>query len=148
TGMEVVDDLTVVYTLESPNAAFPDLLRGDIGWPVSRVAYEAAGPEHLRPPPVGTRPVVVQPWARDARFVATRNGNYRITAENGDQLPYLDGIEFRPITDDESRVASLESDDIQVLQTLRGTSVKRVLDLVDGGGYGANLFVGNTSSVT
>ena len=148
TGMEVVDDLTVVYTLAEPNAAFPDLLRGDIGWPASPTAYEELGPEGFGQAPVGTGPFVFESWTRDDKFTAVRNENYWMSDADGNQLPYLDAIEFRPIPDDESRVASLESDDIQVIQTLRGTSVKRVLGLVDEGGFAANLFVGNTSSVT
>ncbi|QGG93662.1 ABC transporter substrate-binding protein [Actinomarinicola tropica] len=148
TGMEIVDDMTVRYTLSEPNAAFPDLLRGDIGWPVSRQAWESMGQEAFGQAPVGTGPFVFESWTRDDRLIVTRNENYWFTDEEGNQLPYLDEIEFRPIPDDDSRIASLQSDDIQVMQTLRGPSVKAVLEMVDAGTHGANLFVGNTSSVT
>ncbi|MBK5221441.1 MAG: ABC transporter substrate-binding protein [Acidimicrobiia bacterium] len=147
TSVDVVDELTVVYRLSEPHAGLPDMLRGEIGWPISRVAYEA-DPEGFGSAPVGTGPFVFQEWRRDDRFVATRNEDYWFTTPEGDQLPYLDEIEFRPIPDDDSRSAALASDDIQVLQTLRGTSVKRVMDMVDEGGFRASLFVGNTSSAT
>ena len=148
TGMEIVDDMTVMYTLSEPNAAFPDLLRGDIGWPVSRQAWEAMGQEEFGQAPVGTGPFKFESWTRDDRLIVTRNEDYWFTTEDGDQLPYLDQIEFRPIPDDDSRTASLQSDDIQVLQTLRGPSVKAVQQMVTEGTHGASLFVGNTSSVT
>jgi peptide/nickel transport system substrate-binding protein len=147
TGMEVVDPLTVVYTLEEPNAAFPDILRGYIGLPVSPTAAQA-DPEGWGDNPVGTGPFVFDAWQRDSQLTVTRNENYWMTAENGDQLPYLDGITFKPIPDDSARTASLASGDIDILQTLRGPSVKQVQGMVEEGGYGASLFVGNTSSVS
>ncbi len=148
TGMEKVDDLTVKYVLSEPNAAFPDLLRGDIGWPVSPTAVQADPENWGNNNPVGTGPFKFVSWTRDSELIVERNENYWGVDEDGNQLPYLDGITFRPIPDDASRSASLESDDIQVMQTLRGPSVKQILELVDEGGYGISSFVGNTSSVS
>lgn len=143
----VVDDLTVKYILSGPNAGFPDQLRGYPGLPVSPTAYEA-DPEGFGNHPVGTGPFEFVSWTRDDRLVVKRNPNYWMSAPNGDQLPYLDEIEFRVIPDDESRTASLASNDIQVIQTLRGPSIKRVLELVDEDGFEASLHIGNQSSIT
>lgn len=146
TGMEVVDDLTVTYVLSGPNAGFPDLLRGTIGMPVSRVAYEA-DPEGFGSAPVGTGPFELVSWVRDGSLVVDRNPDYWMSDADGNQLPYLDGIEFRPIPDEEARALSLESDDIQVLQTLRGSTAKQVLALVDDADrdFAAVTYVGNLS---
>lgn len=143
-SIEEVDERTVVYRLNEPNAAFPDILRGEAGWPISRTAYEA-DPEAFGENPVGTGPFVMESWTRDDRAVVVRNENYWMTAPNGDQLPYLDRIEFRPITDEDSRVASLASGDVQMMQTLRGSAVKQVLELVDSGDYEGSMHVGNNS---
>jgi peptide/nickel transport system substrate-binding protein len=148
TGMEIVDDMTVKYVLSAPNAAFPDLLRGDIGWPVSPTAVQADPVDWGNNNPVGTGPFVFESWSRDNELVVVRNENYWMSDEDGNQLPYLDGITFRPIVDDSSRSASLESDDIQVMQTLRGPSVKAIQEMVDGGGFDMSTFVGNTSSIS
>ncbi|QGG94723.1 ABC transporter substrate-binding protein [Actinomarinicola tropica] len=146
TGMEVVDDRTVVYQLSGPNAAFPDLLRGLIGMPVSRTAYEA-DPAAFGDAPVGTGPFVFSSWVRNGSLTVERNPDYWLTDAEGQQLPYLDGIEFRPIEDEDSRSLSLQSNDIQVLQTLRGATAKKVLDLVedDSRDYAALTYVGNES---
>ena len=146
TGMEIVDDMTVRYTLSAPNAGFPDLLRGTSGTPVSREAYEA-DPEGFGSAPVGTGPFVFESWIRDGSLIVTRNDDYWMTNEAGEALPYLNQIEFRPIPDEESRVLSLESDDIQVMQTLRGSTAKRAIDLVDDDNrdFGAVTYVGNIS---
>ena len=73
TSMEVVDELTVVYTLSEPNAAFPDLLTSAVGWPVSPTAYEAAGADEFDRQPVGTGPFVAGRWLPDDEFPVTRN---------------------------------------------------------------------------
>ena len=67
-------------------------------------------------------------WERDNRLVVKKNPNYW---QEG--LPYLDEIVFRPIPDEDTRLSSLESGDIDVLQTLRqSTGIRaRELDGVD-----------------
>lgn len=143
-GIEEVDPMTVVYRLNGPNAAFPDLLRGEAGWPVSPTAYQA-DPENFGDKPVGTGPFVFQSWAREDRIVLTRNEDYWREDADGNQLPYLDEVIFRPIPDEDARVASLAAGDLQVMHTLRGSNVKQVLQLVDDGGFRASQYVGNES---
>src|SRR5690606_5992482 len=80
-------------------------------------------------------------------LVVERNPDYWMTDADGQQLPYLDGVEFRPIEDEDSRTLSLQSDDIQVLQTLRGSTAQSVLALADDDSrnYAALTYVGNES---
>jgi peptide/nickel transport system substrate-binding protein len=148
TGTTVVDELTLVYELSGPNAAFPDLLRNAIGMPISQQAYEDLGPEDFSANPVGTGPFVFDRWTMDDRFVVTRNPDYWRTDDDGNPLPYLDQIDFRPIPDEDSRVQSLASGDLQVMQTLRGTNVKQVQNLEAGGGFGTSFYVGNAAGVS
>lgn len=145
---EAVDDLTVRWILASPNAGFPDVLRGSLGWPVSREAYESMGPDDLAEAPVGTGPFVYAEWTRDDRFVARRNDDYWRTDLDGNPLPYLDEVEFRPIPDEQSRVQSLGSDTVQITSTLRGSAIKELLSMEESGGYGGNLHVGNVSGAS
>ena len=63
-------------------------------------------------------------WQRDSNLVVEKNEDYW-----RDGLPYLDGITFRPIPDEDTRISSLQSGDIDVLQTLRQSSVARARDL-------------------
>jgi peptide/nickel transport system substrate-binding protein len=146
TGMEIVDDMSVVYVLSDTNAAFPDLLRGTIGMPVSPTAYEA-DPEGFNDGPVGTGPFVFDEWVRDGYLRTSRNPDYWMSDENGQQLPYLNSIEFRPIADENVRALALSSDDIQVMQTLRGSTAKQVIALVDDDdrSFNAVTYVGNQS---
>ncbi len=126
-SVDVIDDLTVVYRLSDPNAAFPSVLTGAVGWPFSPTAAKAAGAD-AGSHPVGTGPFVFDSWQRDNRLVVTRNPDYWRPG-----LPYLDEIVFRPIPDEETRIASLSSGDIDVFQSLRQSAIARTrgLDGVD-----------------
>ena len=122
-SVEAVGPTTVRYTLSQPNAAFPDLLAGAVGWPFSPTAAAAAGAE-AGSKPVGTGPFVFDSWQRDSRLVVKRNPNYWQPG-----LPHLDEIVFRPIPDEDTRIASLSTGNIDVLQSLRQSAIKRVRDL-------------------
>lgn len=111
------DEHTVVYRLHQANAAFDDLFTGVVGAPFSIEAAREAG-EDAGSNPVGTGPFEFESWSRDDRLVVERNDNYW-----RDDLPYLDRITFRPIPDEESRVQSLIAGDIDVMQTLRQSTV-------------------------
>ncbi len=146
TDMEVVDDMTVAYVLDGPNAAFPDILRGSPGMPVSPTAYQA-DPDAFANKPVGTGPFMAEEWLRDSYMRTVRNPDYWRTDADGQQLPYLNSVEFRPIADESSRALSLESDDVQVMQTQRGSTAKQVLAVVDDPNrdFGAATYIGNLS---
>jgi peptide/nickel transport system substrate-binding protein len=136
-----VDDLTVTYNLHDPDPAFVSTLAGRRGAAFSPAAARAFG-DSAGENPVGTGPFVFQSWTRDSQLVATRNPNYW---QDG---PYLDKITFRVLVDVNSRMASLESGDIDVVSQ---GGVDGVLAMIDKGftgyshkGNGAGLTVYNT----
>ncbi|WP_166518217.1 ABC transporter substrate-binding protein [Candidatus Blastococcus massiliensis] len=123
TSLEVVDELTVEYRLAATNAAFPDILTQAPGWPFSPTAAAQFG-EDAGSNPVGTGPFQFVSWQRDSRLTVEKNENYW-----QDGLPYLDEIVFRPIPDEDTRLASLESGDVQAMQTLRQSTIARARDV-------------------
>ncbi len=136
TAFNVVDPHTVEYVLAAPNAAFPDVLTGSPGWPFSPTAAQQFG-EDAGANPVGTGPFRFVEWQRDSRLVVEKNEDYW---QEG--LPYLDEIVFRPIPDEDTRLASLESGDIDAMQTLRQSTVARARDLEGVDNYE---YLGNNS---
>jgi peptide/nickel transport system substrate-binding protein len=142
--MEVVDDLTVKYVLPEPNSGFPGVLALAPGWPFSPTAAAEAG-EDAGSQPVGTGPFTFESWERDSNLVVKKNPNYW---QEG--MPHLDQITFRPIPDEDTRISSLRSGDVDAIMTLRQGSVIELRDLdgVDnyeqiGNSTGVNIF--NTS---
>ncbi len=122
--VEVVDDLTYEYHLTVPNAAFPDLLTGTIGMPFSPAAHQQFG-DDAGSNPVGTGPFVFESWQRDSQLTVVRNEDYWMTDQDGNQLPYLDRIVFRPIPDEDSRLASLLTGDVDAMHSLRQSIVRQ-----------------------
>lgn len=118
--MEIVDELTVNYFLTRSVVPFPDMLTRAVGWPVSPTAVQRYG-EEAGLYPVGTGPFQLLEWRRDDRMELRRNDNYW-----REGLPYLDAITFRPLPDEDARVASLISGDMDVVQTLRQHIVDRL----------------------
>lgn len=148
-SVEATDELTVVYTLEEANAAFPDLLTGAFGYVVSPTAFQEMGEEEFNRSPVGAGPFqVAQPWQPDGEFVLERNPNYWRTDENGTQLPYLDQITFRPIPDEDARISSLLSDTAQIVHSSRGYAGKQLIEAAEGDGYHSNVAIGNISGTS
>ena len=106
-GVEAADDLTVVYTLGASNSVFPaNLTAVELGY-VFEPAAAVADPVGFSTAPVGTGPFVMQSRDIDNETVVVRNENYWRTADNGDRLPYLDSIAFRPIPDEGTRLDAL-----------------------------------------
>ncbi|HEU5085339.1 MAG TPA: ABC transporter substrate-binding protein [Acidimicrobiales bacterium] len=140
--VEVTGPLTYDYVLDKGDAAFLDTLTTTPGFPFSVEAAAAAG-EDAGSRPVGTGPFVFESWTRDGQLVVTRNEGYWRTDEKGNQLPYLDRITFRPITDEDTRLDSVASGDIDLMQTLRQSIVRRAREVVDGGGFNSYEWLGN-----
>ena len=107
-AVEVVDDLTVKFTLSEPFAPFMSNLASPTGLMVSPTAVEASGADYGRNP-VGTGPFKFEEWQSNTSVVASRNEDY------WDGAPSLEAVIFRPITDANTRVAEMLSGGIDVL---------------------------------
>lgn len=137
-SMDVIDELTVQYNLNSPDAAFPDILQGPAGWPFSPTAVQEQGADEFGSNPVGTGPFRFVSWIRDGELVVERfDDHWR------DDVGHLDRITFRVITDEEARVASLQSGDVDAMQTLRQSAVRQVRELAERAEFVSYDFIGN-----
>jgi peptide/nickel transport system substrate-binding protein len=74
TEMQAVDDYTIAFTTEVPNAVFLDRLQ--TASIISNSATEAQGGDPGEQKPVGTRPYRFVSWQRDGNLVVTRHDNY------------------------------------------------------------------------
>jgi peptide/nickel transport system substrate-binding protein len=110
-SVEAKDELTVVYTLKDPSVAFPaTLTRPDQNTSMhSPAAVQAKGDDYNRNP-VGTGPYIVKSWTAGDRMVLERNPDYW----DKDRIR-LDRIVLRPLPDSQSRFASLQSGETDVV---------------------------------
>jgi ABC-type transport system substrate-binding protein len=125
-SMRAVDPLTVEFTLHSPLGAFPavfaqPIFAGSLGMIISPAALERYG-DAVGEHPVGAGPFRLVEWARDSRIVLERNPAYW---QQG--MPHLDGLEFRPLSDTESRYASIQNGDVDVILAAYNQELVRAL---------------------
>lgn len=133
TGVEATGDMEVTYTLGKQNSAFPAFLQtAPIGF-VFDPAAAAADPDGYSTAPIGTGPFSIGSRDLDNETVVVRNPDYWGTDPDGNQLPFLDSISFRPIPDEGSRLDALLSGTVTAMQTLRQGTIRDARAARDGG---------------
>jgi len=123
-------DLTVVVTMNQKWVNYPYALSTQIGVVVDNdwlTGNVAEGQD--RDKPVATGPFMMDHWTRDKELVVTKNPRYWRKDERGNQLPFLDSVEFRPIPNDTSRSASLQNNDINIMQTVDANEIIKFSEL-------------------
>jgi peptide/nickel transport system substrate-binding protein len=98
TEMQAIDDYTVAFTTEVPNAVFLDRLQNRFIF--SKTAADKYG-EQVDQNPAGTGPYKFVSWQRDGNLVMTRNDNYWGTKAA------IREIVLRRVKEDAGRVAGL-----------------------------------------
>ncbi|MBN4047529.1 hypothetical protein JYT71_00825, partial [Acidimicrobiaceae bacterium AH-315-P05] len=141
-SVEATGDLEVTYTLGAGNSAFlAYLTRAPLGM-VFEPAEAVADPDGYSINPIGSGPFVIAKRDIDNETTVVRNDEYWQSDRDGNQLPYLDSINFRPIPDEGTRLSSLISGTTNALQTLRQGTIR---DARDAGGLILYEFQGNNS---
>ena len=99
TEMQALDDYTVAFTTEVPNAVFLDRLQNR--FMLSKAGMEAQSADPAEQKPVGTGPYRFVSWQRDGNLVMTRHDNYW-----GSKAAVKE-IVLRRVKEDAGRVAGL-----------------------------------------
>lgn len=124
TAVDATGDLEVTYTLSSPSSAFPAFLsRAPIGM-VFEAAAAIADPDGSANAPIGTGPFVIESRDVDNETVFVRNDSYWLSDAEGDSLPYLDSVTFRPTPDEGTRLDALTSGTTNAMHTLRQGTIR------------------------
>jgi 4-phytase/acid phosphatase/peptide/nickel transport system substrate-binding protein len=109
--VEAVDDLTAVYHLNDPSVNQPALMSVQSSNNVvqSPTAWKTKGDDYNRNP-VGTGPYILKSWTAGDRMVLEKNPDYW----DKDHV-YLDRIVLKPLPDAQSRFASLQSGEVNIV---------------------------------
>jgi peptide/nickel transport system substrate-binding protein len=109
--VQAPDELTLVYNLKDPAVNLPAILTLQSSNNVvqSPTAWKTKGDDYNRNP-VGTGPYILKSWAAGDRMVLERNPDYWNKGH-----PYLDRIVLKPLPDAQSRFASLQSGEADIV---------------------------------
>jgi 4-phytase/acid phosphatase/peptide/nickel transport system substrate-binding protein len=109
--VQAPDELTVVYNLNDPQVNQPALmtLQSSNNVVQSPTAWKTKGEDYNRNP-VGTGPYILKSWTAGDRMVLEKNPDYWNKGH-----PYLDRIVLKPLPDAQSRFASLQSGEVDII---------------------------------
>ena len=111
-NVQAPDELTLVYNLNDPSVNFPATILSYTNQNAaiqSPTAWKTKGEDYNRNP-VGTGPFVLKSWTAGDRMVLERNPDYW----DKDKI-YLDRIIVKPLPDAQSRFASLQSGEADII---------------------------------
>jgi peptide/nickel transport system substrate-binding protein len=121
-GVEVVNDLTVRFTLAEPLVPLIAALTDRAGMMVSPKAAKELGDRF------GTRPVCAGPYKFVERVAQGKIVLERF-ADHWDKANiFIDRVEFIPILDSTARLASLRSGDLTMIERVSPTDLKQIRD--------------------
>jgi peptide/nickel transport system substrate-binding protein len=116
------DDLTVIFTLAMPNIGFVNDLTTAMGFIPSPTAV-AKDPVGFGLHPVGTGPFKLVSFEAGGEVVVEKNPSYWRKDDAGVQLPYLDKVSFKGISDTQKRLQALQNGEFDLIQTADTTTV-------------------------
>jgi len=131
-SVDVVDPLTVSVTMKQPWVSFDAYLfsSGRLGMMAqSQLDDETSCAQDL----VGTGPFKLVDWTPNQSLTAEKNPDYWATDADGNQLPYLDEIEFRPIVESDQRLNALQSGEINAMHESDPSTVAEMRSLNESG---------------
>lgn len=129
-GVTVTDPMTVTVTTTTPWPALPWFLWGSARLGIMAQA-QLDDPANCDKALIGTGPFIQDSWTVNQSFKASKNPNYWAKDAEGNQLPYLDSIEFRPVVDGAQRVNLLQSGEIHAMHTSFATQIDTLRSLED-----------------
>ncbi|MGB3735562.1 MAG: ABC transporter substrate-binding protein [Ilumatobacter sp.] len=110
----LTDDKTVTVTFDKPVATFGTAISGRTGWLIAPAFWDSE--TRASDLMIATGPFTMANQVRDEVTELEANPDYWRTDAFGEPLPYLDGIDFRPVPDVSARRATMESGDANVNQ--------------------------------
>src|SRR5205807_5531490 len=115
-SMDVIDPLTLRFTLKVANTVFPSALY-KISFIGSPTAIQQMGDKYASAP-VAAGPFILKTWQRDNQTILERNPNYW-----NKPLPYLDRVVVKIIVDESQRFNALCAGEAQEAQIISVSSV-------------------------
>ena len=115
-SVTATDDRTVEFVFSEPYPPFFFAASGSYFGIISPTAVEELGDDYGRQP-VGSGPFMFEEWKAGQEITLVRNPDYVNVREdrNNKGAPYVDGIIFKNVPEVGTRIAALETNEINVL---------------------------------
>lgn len=125
--VEVTGPLSLRITTKRPWPSLPQLL-----WSSGRAGIMSQSqlddPDTCDSKLVGTGPFKLVSWSVNQEMVLERNPDYWLKDANGNQLPYLDRIEYRPVVQASSRINGVLSGNLDMTSAISPQDYQTVED--------------------
>jgi len=112
TSIDCPDDTTLVLSLSGPFAPLENYLGHHQMWILPQEAFD--GGFDPAATAIGTGPFIMTSREKDVLTSYERNPDFWQTDDAGNQLPYLDGIEWFVTGDTEARLANLRASEVDL----------------------------------
>ena len=155
---EVLSEYSIAVRFSSPNAAFLDGVSHPQLGPVSPAAVEALGADWGFSGIVGTGPFAFDSYIPDSEVVMVKNADYNWGNEDvfgRSGPPDVDRLIFKILTDPGTRLAALESGEVDMINGVPGLDVARldesedfVVTQYDQAGHGYSFMFNQIKSPT
>ncbi|MCZ7536505.1 MAG: ABC transporter substrate-binding protein [Acidimicrobiia bacterium] len=119
--------MTVVVTTKVPWVAFPAYLFSNARFGISAQA-QLDDADHCDTNLIGTGPFMLDDWRQNDHLTVVKNPDYWKPG-----LPYLDEIEYRPMPDATQMVNSIQSGEIDAMQTSSALAISDLREIADSG---------------
>jgi ABC-type transport system substrate-binding protein len=130
-GLRVLDPYTFQVELNQPFSAILGIFSMPFCYIFPQEALEMYG-EEMRIKTVGTGPFILKKAKENDNLVLVRNENYWGKDENGNQLPYLDGVNVRFISEEKSELLSFMNGEFEMKFRIPAEMYEQVVDRSSG----------------
>jgi peptide/nickel transport system substrate-binding protein len=126
-SMQKVSDSQVQIKLKEPFAPLLNVLTGNVGMMLSPTAVKSLGAKlGNAPKDAGSGPFVFSEWVKGDHLLLKANPNYWQKDNNGNRLPHLQSVLFRPIANDNVMYDNPETGQIQVASTIAPNDIAQM----------------------
>lgn len=123
-SVQAVDATHVAFNLKAPFSPLLATLSDRAGMVVSPTAVKKAGANFANDPVgAGTGPFMFSSWMKSDHLIIKKNPGYWQKDAQGNKLPYLDAITYRPITNGTQRFNNLQTGTINVADSVDPTDI-------------------------
>jgi peptide/nickel transport system substrate-binding protein len=126
-GAIAVDDYTLELNFRQPFATILTALRKGEGTGVlCKEAVDEMGDEAYATKPIGSGPFMITEHVVDSSVTMDANPDFFLEDEDGNQLPYVDGVDFFLTPEAQSNLNALKAGDIDYLQSPNESLVAQI----------------------